>query len=177
MTGRTARHEGSQTCDPCTQTGNSGQAQLDVARVRVAPTLCQHLLGLRVSPPRDARAPQAQSRPRPRPSAANRRRRRRRGSRQGDGRRSFSSLGGNDLSTRRRGRMSVAGRPDLSTASTFGRWQANVETMLATLAAKNDAQEGRIAALEKLALNRERGRAALNALARAVRQLFGARFP
>jgi hypothetical protein len=49
--------------------------------------------------------------------------------------------------------------------------------MLATLAAKNDAQERRIAALEKLALDRERGTAALNALARAVGELFGVRLP
>jgi hypothetical protein len=67
--------------------------------------------------------------------------------------------------------------PDQFVASPFGRWQANVETMLATLAAKNDAQERRIAALEKLALDRERGTAALNALARAVGELFGVRLP
>jgi hypothetical protein len=45
--------------------------------------------------------------------------------------------------------------------------------MLATLAAKNDRQERRIAALEKQDLDRERGTAALNALARAVGELFG----
>jgi hypothetical protein len=75
--------------------------------------------------------------------------------------------------------------PDQFVASPFGRWQANVETMLAALAAKNDAQEPRIAALEKLALDRERGTAALNsaarqaaaALARAVGELVGVRLP
>ena len=38
--------------------------------------------------------------------------------------------------------------PDQFVASPYGRWQANVEAMLAALAAKNDAQERRIAALE-----------------------------
>jgi hypothetical protein len=38
--------------------------------------------------------------------------------------------------------------PDQFALSPFGRWQANVETMLATLAARNDTQEQRIAALE-----------------------------
>ncbi len=65
--------------------------------------------------------------------------------------------------------------PDQFAASPYGRWQANVETMLAALAAKNDTQERRIAALEKQALDRERGTAALNALARAVGELFGVR--
>lgn len=75
--------------------------------------------------------------------------------------------------------------PDQFAASPFGRWQANVETMLATLAAENDAQKRRIAALEKLALDRERRTAALNAtarqtvgaLAKAVGELFGVRLP
>jgi len=75
--------------------------------------------------------------------------------------------------------------PDQFIASPFGKWMGNVEAMLATLAAKNDAQERRIAALEKLALDRERGTAALNAtarqtagaLARAVGELFGVRLP
>ena len=67
--------------------------------------------------------------------------------------------------------------PDQFAASPFGRWQANVETMLATLAAKNDAQEKRIAALEKtVALDETAGRTA-RALARAVGELFGVRLP
>jgi hypothetical protein len=67
--------------------------------------------------------------------------------------------------------------PDQFAASPFGTWHANVETMLATLAAKNDAQERRIAALEKIAaLNETAGRAA-TALARVVGGLFGVRLP
>ena len=45
--------------------------------------------------------------------------------------------------------------------------------MLAALAEKNDAQERRIAALEKLALDRERGTAALNATAGALARAVG----
>jgi len=60
--------------------------------------------------------------------------------------------------------------PDQFAASPFGRWQANVETMLATLAAKNDALEKRVA------LNETAGRTA-RALARAVGELFGVRLP
>ena len=67
--------------------------------------------------------------------------------------------------------------PDQFAASPFGRWQANVETMLATLAAKNDAQERRIVELEnKVALNETVGRTA-EALARVVGGLFGVRLP
>jgi hypothetical protein len=67
--------------------------------------------------------------------------------------------------------------PDQFATSPFGRWQENVETMLATLAAKNDAQEKRIAALEKtLALNETAGRAA-RAVTRAIGELFGVRLP
>ncbi len=67
--------------------------------------------------------------------------------------------------------------PDQFAASPYGRWQANVETMLAVLAAKNDAQEKRIAALEKtIALNETAGRTA-RALARAIGGLIGARLP
>jgi hypothetical protein len=67
--------------------------------------------------------------------------------------------------------------PDQFAASPFGRWQANVETMLAALAAKDDARERRMAALEKtVALNGTAGRAA-GALARAVGGLFGVRLP
>ena len=62
-------------------------------------------------------------------------------------------------------------------ASPFGRWQANVETMLAALAAKNDTQERRIVELEnKVALNETVGRTA-EALARVVGGLFGVRLP
>jgi hypothetical protein len=60
--------------------------------------------------------------------------------------------------------------PDQFAASPFATWQANVETMFATLAAKNDVQERRIAALEKTVNFRE---SAMNliaaALARAAR--------
>jgi len=67
--------------------------------------------------------------------------------------------------------------PDQFAASPFGRWQANVENMLAALAAKNDAQERRIAVLEKtVALNETAGRTA-GAVARAVGELFGVRLP
>jgi hypothetical protein len=38
--------------------------------------------------------------------------------------------------------------PDLAAVSTFTKWRTNTETMLAALAAKSDAQERRIAALE-----------------------------
>ena len=67
--------------------------------------------------------------------------------------------------------------PDQFAASPFGKWQANVETMLAALAARNDAQERRIAVLEKtVALNETAGRTA-RALARAIGELIGARLP
>lgn len=66
--------------------------------------------------------------------------------------------------------------PDQFAASPYGRWQASVETMLSTLAAKNDAQERRIAALEKTVALRE---SAINqfaaALARAAREFIGLR--
>jgi hypothetical protein len=67
--------------------------------------------------------------------------------------------------------------PDQFAASPFGRWQANVETMLATLAAKNDAQERRIAALEKAVALNETARQTAGALARVVGGLFGVRLP
>ena len=64
--------------------------------------------------------------------------------------------------------------PDQFVASPYGRWQANVEAMLAALAAKNDAQERRIAALEtQVALNEAAGRTA-RALARVIEGLIGA---
>jgi hypothetical protein len=67
--------------------------------------------------------------------------------------------------------------PDQFAASPFGRWQASVESMFATLAAKNDAYERRIATLEKtVALNETAGRTA-RAVARAIGELFGVRLP
>jgi hypothetical protein len=67
--------------------------------------------------------------------------------------------------------------PDQFAASPYGRWQASVETMLATLAAKNDAQEKRIAGLEKtVALNEAAGQTA-RVLARASGKLIGAQLP
>jgi hypothetical protein len=38
--------------------------------------------------------------------------------------------------------------PDIAAVSTFTKWRANTETMLATLAAKADMQDRRMAALE-----------------------------
>jgi hypothetical protein len=67
--------------------------------------------------------------------------------------------------------------PDQFAASPFGRWQTNVETMLATLAAKNDAQEKRIAALEKKVALNETARQTAEVLARVVGGLFGVRLP
>jgi hypothetical protein len=67
--------------------------------------------------------------------------------------------------------------PDQFVASPYGQWQASVETMLATLAAKNDAQEKRIVALEKtVAFNEAAGRTA-RALTRVIGELIGARLP
>lgn len=64
--------------------------------------------------------------------------------------------------------------PDQFVASPFGRWQANVETMLATLAAKNDAQERRIAALEKtVAFNESATNLLATALTKTALALFG----
>ena len=66
--------------------------------------------------------------------------------------------------------------PDQFAASQYGRWQASVETMLAALAAKNDAQERRIAALEnQLALRESTTNQLATALARAARGLIGLR--
>ena len=64
--------------------------------------------------------------------------------------------------------------PDIFAASPFGRWQANVETMLAALAAKNDAQEQRIAAPEYQVAER---RTAALAVARAIAGLIGGLLP
>ena len=67
--------------------------------------------------------------------------------------------------------------PDQFTASAYGQFMARTETMLAALAARNDAQERRIAALEKtVALNETAGRTA-RALARAIGGLVGVRLP
>ncbi len=67
--------------------------------------------------------------------------------------------------------------PDEFAASPFGKWQANVEAMLAALAAKNDAQEQRIAALEKTVAFNEAARQTVKSLARAIGELIGVRLP
>jgi hypothetical protein len=67
--------------------------------------------------------------------------------------------------------------PDQFAASPFGRWQANVETMLATLAARNDAQEKQIVALQKTVALNATARQTVGALARAVGELFAMRLP
>ncbi len=59
--------------------------------------------------------------------------------------------------------------PDIAAASTFTKWCANTETMLAALAAKADAQERRIAALEAAQADR---RANALAVAQALAGLF-----
>ena len=59
--------------------------------------------------------------------------------------------------------------PDLAAVSTFTKWRTNTETMLAALAAKSDAQERRIAALETAAADR---RADVLAVAQAFAGLF-----
>jgi hypothetical protein len=59
--------------------------------------------------------------------------------------------------------------PDLAAVSTFTKWRTNTETMLAALAAKSDAQERRIAALETAAADR---RADVLAVAKAFAGLF-----
>jgi hypothetical protein len=56
-------------------------------------------------------------------------------------------------------------------------WQANVETMLSALAAKNDAHERRIAALERTVALNETAGGMVPALARAIGGLIGARLP
>ena len=60
--------------------------------------------------------------------------------------------------------------PDIAAVSTFTKWRANTETMLATLAAKADMQDRRIAALEASQADR---RANALDVARALAQLFG----
>ena len=59
--------------------------------------------------------------------------------------------------------------PDIAAVSTFTKWRANTETMLATLAAKADMQDRRIAALEASQANR---RADALDVARALAGLF-----
>jgi hypothetical protein len=59
--------------------------------------------------------------------------------------------------------------PDVAAVSTFTKWRANTETMLATLAAKADMQDRRIAALEASQADR---RAAAFDVARALAGLF-----
>jgi hypothetical protein len=59
--------------------------------------------------------------------------------------------------------------PDIAAVSTFTKWRANTETMLATLAAKADIQDRRIAALEASQANR---RADALDVARALAGLF-----
>jgi hypothetical protein len=59
--------------------------------------------------------------------------------------------------------------PDIAAVSTFTKWRANAETMLATLAAKVDMQDQRIAALEASQADR---RADALDIARALAGLF-----
>jgi hypothetical protein len=47
-----------------------------------------------------------------------------------------------------------AAPPDVAAVSNYTKWRNSTETMLAALAAKSDAQERRIAALETAAANR-----------------------
>jgi hypothetical protein len=65
--------------------------------------------------------------------------------------------------------------PDQFVASPFGKWMGNVEAMLATLAAKNDAQERRIAALEKTVAIHEENRRTTKAVVATIGGLFGVR--
>ncbi len=62
-----------------------------------------------------------------------------------------------------------AAPPDIAAVSTFTKWRSNTETMLAALAAKADAQERRIAALEAVAADR---RANALAVVQAIAGLF-----
>ena len=66
--------------------------------------------------------------------------------------------------------------PDIFAASAYGQFTARTETMLAALAARADAQERRIAALEKrIALRETATDQVATVLARAVRELIGLR--
>jgi hypothetical protein len=64
--------------------------------------------------------------------------------------------------------------PDIAAVSTFTKWRANTETMLATLAAKADMQDQRIAALEASQANR---RADVLDLARVLAGFFSYAVP
>jgi hypothetical protein len=63
--------------------------------------------------------------------------------------------------------------PDIATVSTFTKWRENNETMLATLAAKVDIQDRRMAALEASQADR---RADALDVARALAELFSYAF-
>ena len=66
--------------------------------------------------------------------------------------------------------------PDQFAASDYGQFMARTANMLAALAARNDAQERRIAALEKTVALRETAATQIaTALARAARELIGLR--
>jgi hypothetical protein len=66
--------------------------------------------------------------------------------------------------------------PDVFAASAYGQFMARTENMLAALAARSDAQEQRIAALEKtVALRETATNQVASVLARAVRELIGLR--
>ena len=68
--------------------------------------------------------------------------------------------------------------PDQFVASPLGRWKANVETMLVALAAKTDAQQRRIAELErKAALDEKMSRQLAKAAAGLIEELFGIKRP
>jgi hypothetical protein len=64
--------------------------------------------------------------------------------------------------------------PDIAAVSTYTKWRENTETMLATLAAKADMQDRRIAALEASQANRS---AAALDFARALARLFSYAVP
>jgi hypothetical protein len=67
--------------------------------------------------------------------------------------------------------LGYAAPPDIAAASAFTKWRVNTETMLAALAARADAQDRRIAALEA----REAERAAnWRGVTRAIVRLFSA---
>jgi hypothetical protein len=59
--------------------------------------------------------------------------------------------------------------PDIAAVSTYTKWRANTETMLAALAAKADIQDRRMAALEASQADR---RAVALDVARALAELF-----
>ncbi|HEY2148682.1 MAG TPA: hypothetical protein VGH32_12140 [Pirellulales bacterium] len=66
--------------------------------------------------------------------------------------------------------------PDMFAASAYGQFMARTESMLAALAARSDAQEQRIAALEKrIALRETATNQVATVLASAMRKLIGLR--